>query len=342
MLNLTQEEIISAFNNKNSYSNQITEIKIITTAVSIIFLTGEFAYKINKPLNLGFLDFSTLEKRKEQCTKELKQNFLISPQLYLTVVKLIQENNTFKIVELNHSGTALEYALKMRQLDPEKTMDKLLIKGLITQDQIKKIAERIFKFHQIAPINSEISSYGNLETIKYNWNENFQQTEKYINKIITKEDFRFIQNKINEFIIKNTELITSRIAKNKIKHCHGDFHSENVFVINNEPIIFDAIVFNQRFPCSDVIAEIAFMAMDLDYHGKTELSNLFIKEYQELSKDQDIPKLLNFYKCYRAYIRAKINCFTSEDKNLTTEKKAESIRKAEKYYQLTKNYAELI
>jgi hypothetical protein len=111
--------------------------------------------------------------------------------------------------------------------------------------------------------------------------------------------------------------------------------------VTPEIYIFDGIVFNKRFPCSDVIAEISFMAMDLDFHGRKDLAEVFVQEYQRLSNDKDIPELLDFYKCYRAYIRGKINCFTSEDVNLTAKEKEKTINDARKYFQLARSYAEL-
>ncbi|MDP3734351.1 MAG: hypothetical protein Q8R37_03910 [Nanoarchaeota archaeon] len=331
------QEIIAALQEPSLYPHPTKDIKIITTAVSHVFLTGNFAYKINKALNLGFLDFSTLEKRKEQCEKELKHNSLLSPELYEDVIPILKDDHG-KII-LTGQGEVIEYALKMKQMNPDSTMNNLLKDKMITEKQITLLAEQIFQFHQIAPQDKEIRQFGSVTTIQFNWDENFSQTEKYKPKIIASEDFNFIQEKINDFIIKNNVLFNTRVANKKIKHCHGDFHSANVFIDNNKIFIFDGIVFNKRFPCSDIIAEIAFMAMDLEFHHREDLAAHFIQRYQQLSNDTDIPALLDFYKCYRAYIRAKIHCFTTEDKNLNAQEKQKTTAAAQSYFQLAKKYA---
>jgi len=330
-------KIIEALQKKEAYPHTVKEIKVIITAVSVILLTGEYVYKFNKPLNLGFLDFSTLNKRKEQCEKEVKYNSLISPKLYLGVSCINQDQKG--IITIDGSGETIEYAIKMKQMNPDAVMSSILKEDKIGPEQVRKLAEKIHAFHQIAPTDEHISSYGKLKSIKYNWDENFVQTQKYKDLLIPSLHFDLIQNKVNTFLEDNSALIESRVVKNKIKHCHGDFHSGNVFVTKEDLHIFDGIVFNERFPCSDVIAEVAFMAMDLEYHERTDLSNVFIAEYQKLSGDEDISKLLNFYKCYRAYIRAKINCFTWEDPNLTPEKKLFHAEEAKKYFELSNNYA---
>ena len=337
-MNYPINEIIAALEKPSAYPHSTSSIRRIITGVSVVFLTGEFAYKFNKPMDLGFLDFSTLEKRKEQCLKEVKYNSLISPELYLGVVPIVKDN--YGNISITGSGETIEYAVKMRQMDPEAIMSSFLEKNKIDSSHIKQAAKEIYSFHQKAITNPEISSFGKVENIQFNWDENFQQTENYQNKIINSEDFSFIQKKVNNFIQKNKELFHQRVINNQIKHCHGDFHSANIFITENGPLIFDGIVFNQRFPCSDVAAEIAFMAMDLDFHNRKDFSDLFVKEYSVLSNDDDIPKLLDFYKCYRAYIRAKIGCFTSDDQNLTNEEKEKIILTAKEYFNLAKRYAE--
>jgi len=332
-------ELLSELQKPESYPHETGHIQVITTAISWVFLTGKYAYKICKPVNFGFLDFSTLEKRKKSCYDEVAFNKLISPDLYLGVTS-INKDGGGKIT-LEGSGEIIEYAIKMKQLDSCLIMTNLLKENKVSIEDLKALASGIFNFHKKSSSNEEISAFGSVESIQSNWDENFEQTEKYKNKIVLEENFLFIQKKVNEFTQNNKNLFVQRVEKGRIKHCHGDFHSANVFV-TPEIYIFDGIVFNKRFPCSDVIAEIAFMAMDLDFHERKDLAEAFIERYLQLSQDQDIPKLLNFYKCYRAYIRGKINCFTSEDKNLTVEEREKTVKDAKRYFQLATQYAELL
>ena len=214
-------------------------------------------------------------------------------------------------------------------------MSKLLEKNKVSEDLIQEIAKITFKFHNIAPTNHEISEFGSVDTIDFNWQENFEQTEPYVEDVINRDDFEFIKDKVNTFIMNNKILFEKRIRDGKIKQCHSDLHSGNIFVESDGLYIFDAITFNQRFACCDVINDIAFMAMDLDFHDREDLSKLFIKTYYDLSKDEDISSLLNFYKCYRAYVRAKVNCFMLDDNKELREK-------INKYFSLSKKYAEAL
>src|SRR3989344_3023106 len=223
--------ILSYLEKPEAYPHKITSITKIITAVSVVFLTGDVAYKFNKPLNLGFLDFSTLEKRKDQCEKEIRINSLISPELYLGL-STINQDKSGKIT-IDGKGKIIEYAVKMKQMDPESTMNNLLRDKKVTTENILQLAKQIHKFHQKAPEDEEIRSYGKFETVKFNWNENFQQTEKYKDVLIPTETFTNVQQKIYSFLERKQDFINQRVRKNKIKHCHGDFHSGNVFIDNN-------------------------------------------------------------------------------------------------------------
>ena len=318
---------------KEAYPHDVEDIELIQTHISQVFLTGKFAYKVLKPVDFGFLDFSTLDKRKKACEDEFQLNKLISPELYIGVVKICKVDDRIKVD--SSEGDIVEYAVKMKQCSQDNIMSKLLEKNKVGKDLIKEIAKITFKFHNIAPTNTEISEFGSADTIDFNWQENFEQTEPYVGEVIDEHDFEFIKDKVNTFIMNNKILFEKRIRDGKIKQCHGDLHSGNIFVEPDGLYIFDAITFNQRFACCDMINDIAFMAMDLDFHDREDLSKLFIKTYYDLSKDEDISSLLNFYKCYRAYVRAKVNCFMLDDNKELREK-------INKYFSLSKKYAEAL
>ncbi len=340
VLTVDTKDLINTLEQRSSYPHPTSKIQTVITGASVVFLTGEFVYKINKPVNFGFLDFSTLEKRKEQCEKEFNHNSLLSPSIYIGVSTLnLSKDGSLKI---DTPGEIVEYAVKMKQMDPNSTMDKLLKENKVTRHHIHELAQKIHAYHQIAPAGEEVQQFGSLQSIQFNWDENFSQTESYIGPMISKDQFTNLKKKIKNFIEENKELFHDRVKKGNIKHCHGDFHSQNIFITKDQSHIFDGIVFNKRFPCSDVIAEVAFMAMDLDYHGKEELSYALTEKYREITADPDIYRLIDFYKCYRAYIRAKINCFTYDDPNLTPEKKQEVFYQAKAYFDLAEHYAHLL
>ncbi len=217
-------------------------------------------------------------------------------------------------------------------------MIKLLEQNQVNRKLIDQIAKIIADFHQHAETNDEISKVGSLPTVKINWHENFCQTKAVIGVTISQNDFEFIQKKIEEFMERNAPLFEKRAAERKIRDCHGDIHSGNIFV-TDRIYIFDAIEFNERFRYSDVAADMAFLAMDLDFKGKKALSDFFVKKYISYSFDKDLQELLPFYKCYRAYVRGKVAGFKLNDSNVCEKEKQEAIEEAKAYFNLARSYS---
>jgi aminoglycoside phosphotransferase family enzyme len=320
--------------NPQTYPEETGKIELIQTHISFVFLTQNYVYKVKKPVNFGFLDFSTLEKRHLYCEKELNLNRRLCPEIYLEVVSISQS----KTLKIKGDGKIVEYALKMKRLPQECIMTQLLQEGKIDKKVIDEIAAKVAKFHSQAQTNAEISEFGSLKIVKTNWDENFSQTTKYINQTIPKVDYDFIQAKINSFMDKNKALFESRIANKHVRDCHGDLHSGNIF-ITDKICIFDAIEFNDRFRYSDVTADVAFLAMDLDYQKRSDLADYFITQYVAYSKDAELKQLLAFYKCYRAYVRGKVVSFRLDDPNIKAEERAAAINEAKGYFQLATEYA---
>jgi aminoglycoside phosphotransferase family enzyme len=333
---MSQNQVVQALLTSQAYPEETGKIELIQTHISFVFLTQNYVYKVKKAVNFGFLDFSTLDKRRLYCQKELELNRRLCPQLYLEVDAITQADGSVKI---NGAGQTVEYALKMRRLPQEKIMTLLLKEGKIDKKTIDNIAKIVAEFHSKAQTSPEINEFGSLKIVKTNWDENFAQTTKYLNQIIPKSDFDFIQTKINSFMENNGALFASRITNNRIRDCHGDLHSGNIFV-TPEVCIFDAIEFNDRFRYSDVASDVAFLAMDLDFQQKTDLADYFITQYIEYSKDSQLTQLLPFYKCYRAYVRGKVISFKLDDPNINSKEKEEAITDAKAYFHLAAQYAE--
>ncbi len=330
----TQNKVVEALLKTDSYPEETNKIELIQTHISFVFLTDKFVYKVKKAVNFGFLDFSTLENRYLYCRKELEINRRLCPQIYLEVVPL---NQKIKI-KIKGEGKIIEYALKMMRLPQERIMTLLLKEGKVYKETIDEIAKVISQFHVNAQTNLEISQFGTIKIIKTNWDENFSQTTKYIDQTIPKITFQFIQTKINTFIEKNKALFEDRIANNRIRDCHGDLHSGNIF-ITDQICIFDAIEFNDRFRYSDIAADVAFLSMDLDFQQRPDLSNYFLERYLVYSQDKKLMQLLTFYKCYRAYVRGKVISFKLNDTNIKQTEKTSAIKDAQAYFKLANEYA---
>jgi len=330
-------EVAEAMRKPEAYDEKVKDIELIQTHISFVFLANGFVYKIKKPVNFGFLDYSTLEKRKFFCEEEIRLNKELAGEIYLEVVPISRdEKNNVKI---KGAGKAVEYAVKMKRLPQEAIMTALLLKNKITEKHIIKIAEMLANFHKKARDDEEISRFGSIEHVKFVWQQNFEQTGAIRGKIVSKEEFDFIEKKVNNFIKNNKKLFEKRVKEKKIKECHGDAHSGNIFAVGDKIYIFDAIEFNLAFRSCDVASEIAFLAMDLEFNKRKDLSRLFVEKYIEFSGDSEIRKLIDFYKCYRAYVRAKVTSFKLFDENVPEKEKKECEELTKKYFSLALNYA---
>jgi uncharacterized protein len=329
-----QKQVVEALLTAQAYPEDPGKIELIQTHISFVFVTNKFVYKMKKSVNFGFLDFSTLEKRRIFCKKELELNKRLCPDVYLEVVPI----NKSTVTKIKGSGETVEYALKMVRLPQEKIMTNMLKDDKVDYGIIEKIARLIAIFHSSAETNKEINEYGTVKVVRTNWDENFAQTQKYVNQTISFEQFQTIQTKVNSFIESRPSLFEDRIKGGKIRDCHGDLHSGNIF-LTDQICIFDAIEFNDRFRYSDVASDVAFLAMDLEFQNKPRLSDFFIKQYLDYSKDKLLSSLLPFYKCYRAYVRGKVISFKLDDSNVSRQEKDASANEAKEYFKLAFNYA---
>ncbi|MEO0077433.1 MAG: AAA family ATPase, partial [candidate division WOR-3 bacterium] len=205
-------------------------------------------------------------------------------------------------------------------------------------EHIDAIARTIADFHQRAERGREVAQYGSTETIRLNWDENFSQTMEFRGQTIGYQAFREIKSAVERFIVEHRALFRYRREAGFVRRCHGDLHSKNIFV-NDGVHIFDCIEFNPRFSCSDVASEIAFMVMDLEYAGRHDLAGYFVERYLVYSRDSGLLKLLDFYKCYRAYVRGKVTSFNLNDPGMSSSDKAQARLVARRYFELSRRYA---
>lgn len=330
-----QKQIVDALLKREAYPEETGHIELTQTHISFVFLTKNFVYKVKKAVNFGFLDFSTLEKRHFFCEKELEINRRLCGDMYVEVVPINRSNNVIKI---KGKGETVEYAVKMKRMPEDSMLSRILDEKKANDELIGRIAKIIADFHSKAETNERISQFGSLATIETNWIENFDQTQEFVRKTISAEDFSLIRERITDFMKRNRPFFERRIAGGRIRDCHGDIHSDNIFVTNGI-YIFDAIEFNERFRYSDVASDVAFLAMDLDLRKRSDLSDFFVEKYVEHSGDRELTKLLPFYKCYRAYVRGKVISFKLKDPSVGTKEKNGAKKEAKAYLELASTYA---
>lgn len=317
------------------YPDRPAHVGFTETHISLLFFTGTHAYKVKKPVNFGFLDFTTLEKRKHFCQLELRLNRRLSRDIYLGVVSIKQRGRR---VVLNNRGRTIEYAVKMKQISEDLLMDRLLDRGEVTPDMVGRVAETLADFYGRAETSEKIKGFARPQRVRQDTDENFEQTEKYIGTTISREQFEEIQRSTDSFFKENRQIFFQRIEGDWIRDCHGDLRLEHIF-FGEEISILDCIEFNERFRYTDVSADIGFLAMDLDYRGRNDLSRQLIQRYVDRSGDTGIYEVLDFYKCYRAYVRGKVESFRLDDPYIRKEEKEKALSRAVKYFQLSQEYA---
>jgi hypothetical protein len=328
-------DFIRALLRPEAYPHAPAEVRLVQTHISYVLLAGEYVYKIKKPVNFGFLDFTTLAKRRFFCDREVELNRRLCPDLYLGVVAITRTGDRFG---LDRPGEPVEYAVKMGRMDEALMMGRIIEAGQLTAATIDQIVEILVPFYRQAAGGPELADFGTPDAVAVNVLENFRQTEGFVGcASLSADQYQRIDNYAQAFLERG-ELFGARIKDGRIRDCHGDLYSANICL--SEPIrIFDCIEFNERFRYCDVASDVAFLAMDLDYHGLEELSRHFIDRFVEKSGDRGLTAMLDFYKCYRAYVRGKIGLFTAHAPEVDAATRAASLAQAGRYFQLAERYA---
>jgi aminoglycoside phosphotransferase family enzyme/predicted kinase len=333
---MTHPELVDSMTQNTFYPHAPEGVAFLQTHASYVFIAGDYVYKVKKPVDFGFLDFTSLEKRKFYCEEELRLNRRLASSIYLDIIKITEDSRGR--LALNGEGRVVEYAVLMKRLPLERMLKILLAEGKADEDTLDAIAAKLAAFHRQAKTGGKIDEMGSISTIRNNQEENFDQTEKYRDITIPAYQFDFIKSYVEHFLETQKTLLEKRIADHRIRECHGDLHLEHI-CIADEIIIFDCIEFNERFRFGDVASDVAFLTMDFDYNGYTRSSETFTAAYLKHSGDRDMPAVLNFYRCYYAYVRGKVTSFRLDQKELPDSERDGVRQTALRYFDLAYSYA---
>lgn len=317
-----------------AYPEPTSEVRLIQTHISFLFITDSYVYKVKKPVDFGFLNFSTLDRRRFYCEEEVRLNRRLCPDVYLGVVEI---RETPGGASFNGQGRIIDYAVKMKRLPEERMLDRLVENNEVSEEQVREIARVVGRFHMEAETNAEISRYGGLDTIRGNWEENFRQMGVFVHMTLAPRDLRIIRTWVESFMKEQEALFRKRVEGGYIRDCDGDLHLENI-CLADKIYIFDCIEFNHRFRYSDTAADIAFFLMDLDYHRRSDLSAPFLEEYIAVTGDNGTEKIIDFYKVYRAVIRGKVESFRLNDLDIPELEKREAKTRARSHFRLARGY----
>ena len=317
------------------YPHPVDFVEQRETHISKVFLTDRFVYKIKKAVNLEFLDYTTLEKRKHFCVEEMKLNRRLSENVYLDVVPITYRSGRYFI---NGPGEPVEYAVKMRRLLSRASLKYILRNKAVTSGMIDQLAKKLAAFYNNSPTNDHISKHGQWESVRSNCAENFEQTRAFAGDLIDSEQYQIIKSISLAFIKHKENLFQHRIESGYIRDCHGDLRCGHVYYQDGIQII-DCIEFNDRFRFADVISDLAFIAMDIDMEGFPAVAHRLILACARFMNAPDLFALLDFYKCYRAFVRAKVHCMEIAEYPHNDLKKEQLRRKISRFISLSYQYA---
>ncbi len=321
------------------YPHHPSQVELRQTHGSYVLLAEDYVYKVKKPVRFAFLDYSTLEKRYHFCQQEVGLNRRLAPGVYLGIVPIIEQEGSFILGEgtvAAGSWTVAEYAVKMRRLPQERMLDRLLREGKVEKETIHALAQKLVSFH-LAAATDQAPLYGAPEMIGQPLEENFQETEPFIGQTISEKVFSSVRQYSRCFLAEHRELFKARVRQERVREGHGDLRAEHI-CLTDDILIFDCIEFNERLRYCDVASEVAFLAMDLDFLGAPLLSQELVSTYSTVTQDETLPRLLPFYKCYRAYVRGKVESLKSQEKEVSEEERQRAKTQAKRYFRLAYRY----
>lgn len=331
-------EIIRFMEDPDSYGYAPDRVEHIQTHISHVFIGGAYVYKIKKPVNFGFLDFSTLEKRKYYCEREVELNRRLCEDIYLGVIAISSADDSFEL-EADNSGNVVEYVVKMKKLSEEHFLPAFIEKDELTLQQLDRVADKLAAFYQGQTPCEDILKWGSIEKARYNTDENFVQTEPFIGETINENSYKAIKIYTNQYYDRFDFLFRRRVEEKRIVDGHGDLHIEHIHITPEKVRIYDCIEFNDRFRFGDTAADLAYLAMNLDFAGCRKEERYFLEKMAQLLNDWDLLEHIDFYKCYRAYVKGKVKSLQAGEEEVSPKQQQKARQKARNYFDLSLRYA---
>lgn len=336
MKNLSEKEFAELLRDPALYPHKPSKVELIQTHISFVVIVSPYVYKVKKAVDLGFLDFSSLASRQRFCREEVRLNRRLCPDVYEGVVPI---SRTEHGLVFERDTNVVEYAVKMRRMRDGRFLHQLVERGQATPRDLERVAERLAAFYLDQCSSPELAEWGRISSLKISTRENFEQVEPFVGDLITAPAFALLREYTNMFFHTKEPLLNRRRAEGHVLDGHGDLRLEHIHLTENAVRIFDCIEFNERLRCIDTANDVAFLAMDLDYHNRPDLASVFVECISRRLSDESLAELLDFYKCYRACVRGKVEGMRSREPEIAVSDRQESRDAAVRYFQLALNYA---
>lgn len=319
-----------------AYPHPTDPLEIRQTHISVVALAGDWVYKVRKPVDLGFLDFTSLDKRLHDCREEVRLNRRLAPDVYEGVVPLTASGGELSV---GGDGSPVEYAVKMVRLPESATLLARLHRGELDAALMGALGRRIAAFHQEAEAGPEVDRYGGWEVVAANARENLTQSRPYVGTSLSEPVFIRLERALQGRLEAHRPLIERRAAAHVPRDTHGDLHLAHVYALPERAppsdfVIIDCIEFNERFRYADPVADMAFLVMDLLSHNRWDLAEPFVDAYFRATGDAEGRRLLAFYVAYRAAVRGKVEAMTAQDEDVSPEQRGEAVRRARGHWLL--------
>ena len=332
--------LVAALSQPDCYPDRPDTVDVIQTHISVVFLAGDFVYKLKKPVKFSFLDYSTLAAREFYCHEEVRLNRRLAPTVYLGVVPVLQVGETYILGEDKETGKreVADYVVKMCRLPEERTLHALLLKGQMRQADMAALATKLVGFHATAS-TKRAPLYGVPEAIRHALSDNFQETRPFVGSTLSATQYAKIMDFSQSFLATHQELFQQRVRAGRVREGHGDLRCEHVYLLDSGISIVDCVEFSPRLRTCDVASDLAFLSMDLERHGAPELARDLIASYSAQTEDNDLLTLLPFYACYRAYVRGKVSSLKSQESEVPLTERENARTKAQQAFRLAYRYA---
>ena len=288
-------------------------IKLVETHISWVLLTRKYAYKIKKPVNLGFLDFTTASSRKYYCDEELRLNRRLAPDLYLKVVTISGSPETPVI---DNSKTGFDFAVKMRRFDRDCELAHVIETDIDLSGPFRELARTLVEFHRNANIADPGSNYGVESTLRQHAGDNFSCVADELEDAVLMEKLGRLQQWTMASFRQNHDLFEQRKQTGRVRECHGDLHLGNLVLLDHRIVPFDCLEFSESLRWIDTASEVAFLFMDLCARNREQLAWPFLNQYLEFSGDYGILGIFRHYLVYRAMVRFKVTCLSKTGKDI--------------------------
>ena len=331
------ERVVQALQDPDAYPHPVDAPVVHHTHISVVFLAGPFAYKVKKPVDLGFLDFTTLEKRRHFCGEEVRLNRRLAPDIYLGVVPLVEREGGLSV---GGPGEPVEYAVKMRRLPAEATALRRLERDELAAEELVRLAGRIADFHAGAARGEHVARFGRWDVVAGNARENFEQSRVQAGPVVDGSVLERTERLTEGALARHRERIEARADAGVPRDTHGDLHLDHVYILpergpGDDLVVVDCIEFNERFRYADPISDMAFLAMDLAFRGRRDLSETFTSAYVEASGDGEGAELVPLYRAYRAAVRGKVDGMIALDEEVPEDARRRARERARAYWLLS-------